>query len=196
MLVEPTDARDQDARDMERCREGDAEALGDLYDRHAREVQRLLLALRVGLDRASLDDALQETFLRLLADAKRGRYDSSRPLRPYLLGMARNVAVTFARRRREAPMANESERGDGRAEPPELAIGRETSSRVAAALVALDPEMRSLLVLKHEHGLTMIELAAALRCSVPTARARLGEAAVRFARELRRCGLDPKESVS
>ena len=48
-----------------RCLGGDREAFGSIYDRYAGDVQRLLIAMRIGLDHQEVEDAVQETFLRL-----------------------------------------------------------------------------------------------------------------------------------
>jgi RNA polymerase sigma-70 factor (ECF subfamily) len=188
----PVAVVDADVRDMERCRGGDAGALGDLFDRHAREVQRFLAGMRV--ERSAAEDAVQETFLRLFGLARRGDWDPARPLRPYVLGIARNVAISGARRRPGSPL--DPARADERDGPATVASSNELRRTVLAALGALDDDARAALVLRHEHGLGMEELASALDCSVPTARARLREAAVRFAVELRRRGLDPEEATS
>ena len=60
-------------------------------------------------------------------------------------------------------------------------------------LSALEPELRTAIVLRHVNGLTMQELATALDCSVPTARNRLRRAAHLLARELRLRGVVPGE---
>ncbi|MCO5167145.1 MAG: sigma-70 family RNA polymerase sigma factor [Planctomycetes bacterium] len=173
-----------------RAAAGDADAFGALYDALAPGALRLLRGL--GLGREQAEDALQESFLRLLrrlpALAEPGR------VRGYLAGIAHHVAVDGLRRRTAAPA--EAEPIDERPGAEAAALGRERDAVVAAALAALPDALRGALALRHAGGLTMHELALALDCSVPTARARLSEAASRLAVELRRRGLDPAEEVS
>lgn len=175
-----------------RHRAGDPEALGALYDALAPGTLRFLRALRTGLDAGALEDALQESFLRLVD--KLPDLQDPRRVRGYALGIARNVALDLVRRarfagstpREEEPLAPPAESGLLRAERQEI---------VSASLAALPTELHEALALRHLTGISLAELADALDCSVPTARARLREAASRLALELRRRGLDPREEV-
>jgi RNA polymerase sigma-70 factor (ECF subfamily) len=117
------------------------------------------------------------------------RYDPKRPLRPYVLGVARRVGIELCRKRRAAGDAAEvADPSAGAAEQVERA---ERSALVGAALAALPDEQRTLLALRHVSELSMQELADGLECSLPTARARLREAKVGFARQLRARGVVP-----
>jgi RNA polymerase sigma-70 factor (ECF subfamily) len=160
--------------------------LGAVWDRHAQDARRVLAAF--GLREERLDDALQETFARLGAALRRG--GEARSPRAFLLGIARHVAVDVtARARRTEPLAREPQGREGA--PDERAAQRELAGLVRAACEELPAELRSALHLRHVGGLTMEELAEALDCSVPTARARLTAAGHRLAGELRRRGVVP-----
>lgn len=175
---------------VSRALAGDGEAFAAIYHRHADDVQRVIVSLRLRLRREEVEDAVQDTFLRLLHDLP--RVDPARSLRGYVLGIARNVALDRCRRARvraAEPLADTAP--DARAGRAERRAERaEESELVARALEALDPERRAALALRHVQGLTMDELALALDCSVPTARARLRDAAALLGRELRRLGLE------
>ncbi|RMG16834.1 MAG: RNA polymerase sigma factor [Planctomycetota bacterium] len=175
-----------------RCRAGDPEAFGEVYDRLAGDVQRFVVSLRLGLDPAAVEDVVQESFLRL--HDRLGALDLERPLRPYLLGVARNAALD-ALRRREARERREAARApeDAHPAPDERAARAEHHALVRAALAALRPELRAVLALRHVSGLALSEVALALGCSRPTARARLREAATALHHELRRRGLRAEE---
>ncbi len=79
--------------------------------------------------------------------------------------------------------------------PEASVLGAERREQVAAALEALEREHRTVIALRHVNGLGMGELAQALTCSRPTARARLRSASHLFALELRRRGLVPGEET-
>lgn len=169
---------------------GDRDACGALYDELAPQVRRFLRGLRLPLERQDLDDAVQETFLRLLRNL--ASFDRSRSLRPYALGIARYVAIDLIRR--TPPRAPEDV-----AELPAGDTASEAASRserrrlIEAALQAIDPELRSVIALRHVSRMKMKDLAECLEVSAPTARARVREASHCFAVELRRRGLVPEE---
>lgn len=161
-------------------------ALGGLWDAHAGGVRRLLAAF--GLRGDGLDDALQEVFVRLGAALLRLDAPASRA---FVYGVARHVAVdATARARRVDGLGSEpAERAPG--DPARAAEQSELSGLVRSAAAELEPELQAALHLRHLNELTMEELAAALECSVPTARARLVSAAHLLAAALRRRGVVP-----
>lgn len=173
-----------------RAGRGDPRAFGALYDALSPGTLRFLRGLRLGLTHEQVEDALQEAFLRLLRRLS-GLHDPRR-VRSYLLGIAHHVAVDVARLGPPAPVVDEEPPG-GVPDPALHAERGERDALVGAALDALPHALRGALALRHVGGLTMQDLALALSCSVPTARARLNEAASRLALELRRRGVEPRE---
>lgn len=169
---------------------GDVDAFGVLYDALAPSTLRFLRKLG-RLAPEQLDDALQESFLRLLR--RLPALDRPARVRSYLFGIAHHVAVDAARARR--PVEVDDEPASSAPDPARATEGHERDALVAAALAALPDGLRAALAMRHVGGLSMEELASALECSVPTARARLREAASRLAVELRRRGLDPATEV-
>ncbi|MBI3725353.1 sigma-70 family RNA polymerase sigma factor [bacterium] len=170
---------------------GDREAFGAIYDRLAPEVHRFLRGQRLDLDHHRLEDAVQETFLRL--HRMLSSFDASRPLKPYVVGIARRVALELGRRARPSSPAGLEDEPSRGSDAPEEALRTERDRLVGAALAALEDEHRALVVLRFVSELTMQDLADALSCSIPTARARLNEAALRFVQELAKRGLLPEE---
>ncbi|MCO5168465.1 MAG: sigma-70 family RNA polymerase sigma factor [Planctomycetes bacterium] len=183
-----------DAGQVRRAQGGDRAAFAALYVALAPDVQRFLAGQEAALDRHQVDDATQETFLRLhrLLPA----VDAARPLRPYVLGVARRVALELARRRSSVPGRPGEVEPDalpGRDLVHEEVEGAERDRLVHGALSALAPEPRAVLVLRLVNGLTMQELADSLQVSVPTARARLREAAAALTVQLERRGIVREE---
>ena len=152
-----------------------------LYERHSPPVYRFLRGL---IGRQLANDCLQETFLRLFRQLD--RYDAGRPLRPWLLGIARNVALDLARReavRSTDPLPPEL---PGRAPSvPAQVAGRELSARLATAVAELPEREREVFLLKRVEGLTFKEVAAAIGCSLRTAKYRMRAAVDRLAASLR-----------
>lgn len=162
-----------------------------LYDALAPDVHGFLLGLGV-LGRGEVEDAVQETFVRLVRDLS--RWDRARPLRPFVLGVSRHVAIDLLRRRKARQARQERAAAAGAREserPSERVTRREEDQQIQAALAAVEPELRGLLVLRHANQLTLRELAEVCDCSLPTLRERLRRAARRFAVELRQRGVMP-----
>ncbi len=175
---------------IERALAGDREACGEIFDGLAPRVRRFLLGLRLPLESQDVNDALQETFLRLFRGLP--KFDASRSLEAYALGIARFVAIDLIRR---APpqAAGDISQAQGEEPASQAASRLERRELIAAALAALDPELRTVIALRHQSGLKMEELAECLEVSAPTARARVREASHCFAIELRQRGLVPQE---
>lgn len=170
-------------------------AFRSIYERHARAVYRFLERL-LG-DQESAEDALQETFVRLHRGLK--SFDPTRPLRPFLFSVARNVAIDAIRARQKRPRPD--------ALPPEQpAVASPDSSEAASrserrklvhdALAALAPEHRALLLLRHVEGQKLEEIADSSDCTVRTAYNRLRAASVLLERELKRRGVLGSEVIS
>ena len=96
-----------DAGLLRAFRKGDPDALEAVYRQHVGEVESWLrrALLRVGrLTPADLGDLVQDVFLRAFSDAARASYDGLREYPPFLMTIARNLFVDWARRAgREIP---------------------------------------------------------------------------------------------
>ena len=153
------------------------------YEQHFEEVHRFLARL-LG-DSHAAEDATQETFVRL--HRAFATLDETRPLRPFVLAIARNVAIDALRaRKKNVALVDGADRSTG---PAEAATASERRAVVEEALGALDPEHRSLLVLRHVHELELATIAEGASCTVRTVRNRLRAAGEQLGRELKRRGI-------
>lgn len=170
--------------------DGAEDAFRALYERHAPETLRFLRRMLGDLQAA--EDALQETFVRVHRGLE--GFDPERPLRPWLLTIARRSAIEALRRRarREPPI---SSLGSGL--DPAVGAERspaeqdETRGAVLAAVGELSPEHREVVLLRLVHGLLLEEVASAVEVTERTVRNRLKDAAVLLEQALRRRGLGP-----
>ncbi|MFO1412322.1 MAG: RNA polymerase sigma factor [Burkholderiales bacterium] len=156
---------------------GDAAALGPLYQRHRGPVYRFALLWSGSASVAA--DVAQDVFLHFLAHA--GDYDPARgPLQPWLLGITRN----FVHRRTGADaryVANdegvEPAVPDLDAPTPETALATQRDlARLRAAIAALPPHYRDVLVLVELAERSYAEAAAICGCELNTVRSRLSRA--------------------
>ena len=148
---------------VEALRAGDPAAPRVLVERF--EASVFGLCVRMMGHRQDAEDVMQETFLRALR-AIRG-FDGSRPLRPWLLGIATNRCRTALgrRSRRPIPVAAVVDHPDPR---PGLVDADDLAGELERALGRLRPEYRAVLVMFHEQGLAYEDIAAALRRPVGT----------------------------
>jgi RNA polymerase sigma-70 factor (ECF subfamily) len=117
------------------------------------------------------EDIVQEVFLTLLRHPD--RFNELRgSLRPFLLGIARNVAL---KRWREEHRWDALDDEQFLAEPVDLVRG-ETAKAIEAAVQALPPLQREVLVLAEYEELSLAEIARAVDAELGTVKARLHRA--------------------
>ncbi|MGW7441503.1 RNA polymerase sigma factor [Streptomyces sp. NPDC054849] len=168
-----------------RIRAGDPSAFGELYDSYARAVYNH--AFRLAPDWAAAEDVMAETFME--AWRLRHRIDpEGGSLRPWLLGVATNVARGHYRsnRRYRAAARAAAEAETALPDHAEEVAGRlDDRRRIAAALRALAvlrrPE-REVLALCLWEGLEYAAAAQALGIAVGTVRSRLSRARAKLRR--------------
>lgn len=167
---------------VEASRKGKAEAFGELVRRHQGRLYPTLLRLTGSAEDAQ--DLLQESFLR--AYRKLGRFQGESSFYTWLYRLSVNLALSHQRRRKgparlselrvdrelELDPADRPERSDPTL-PLELA---ERDATIQAALDALAPDHRAVVVLKEFDGLRYEEIAETLGVPVGTVRSRLHRA--------------------
>ena len=163
---------------------GDPRAPGLLVERFQGVI--FGLCLRMLGHRQDAEDVAQEVFLRALRGV--AGFDGSRPLRPWLLGIAANRCRTaLARRaRRPAPVESAADCVDHR---PGLADPDDLAGELERALARLRPEYRLVFALYHDQGLPYEEIARALGRPVGTVKTWLHRARAELAADLSRRGI-------
>jgi RNA polymerase sigma-70 factor (ECF subfamily) len=140
---------------MARYQAGEGDALAGLYRATAQGMINFVYGL-IG-DRALSEDVLQEVFLRV--HRVRHTYTPGRPVRPWLYGIARHVAIDVLRKRgRELLVGDETLRE--RAVP--AAGAALEMADLEAALAALPKTQREAFLMTKVSGLSVREAAAAL----------------------------------
>lgn len=151
----------EDERDLlRRAQLADAAAFECLVRRYQAEIRGFLLVRM--RDAHEAEDLAQETFItayRRLAD-----FDTTRPLGPWLRGIARGLLANFQRKKRALPLSGEDDL--------ELLLDREMARRegegerllaLGECLAQLDGEARSLLWARYGRGEKLAEMARVLR---------------------------------
>jgi len=170
---------------IERAREGDAAAYGQLVERH----QEVAFRIAYLITRSALDaeDATQAGFLK--AYAALGRFRTGAPLRPWLLRIVANEARNRRRHeRRQArllPRARTAE-PEQRTEPSaeEIVLADETHRHVADALWRLRDQERLAIFTRFFLDLSEAEAALMLGCPAGTVKSRLSRGLAHLRAEL------------
>jgi len=164
-------------------------ALGELYDRYARDVWR---AVRRSLpDATDVDDVVHATFLTLPRIA--ASYDGRSNCRNWLCGIAVNLALRQRRghRRFQRMLDAFGQTVSGRStrDPERRASGNEELAVLERAIVALSDKKRAVFVLVEIEGLSAEEVGRSLEVPAATVRTRLFHARRELKAALEREGL-------
>jgi RNA polymerase sigma-70 factor, ECF subfamily len=146
-------SRRSDAALVRAAQRGSADAVEELFRRHWPGAHRA--AWLVVHDAAAAEDIAQEAFLSALRALH--RFDRRRPLAPWLHRIVVNRAIDFARAR-----ALRREAAADAAEPVAPDAPSALDDELLAALAALGPEQRAVVVLRHLLGYAPGEIAAML----------------------------------
>lgn len=178
---------------VERARQGDPAAFGELVDRHRRAVYRAALAVLAS--HADAEDAAQDAFVAAYRRLDTFRGGSS--FKTWLLTIAWNEAINRRRSlkamwkrivtsidRRDDSLspsyvasAFNGTSAESNAQTPEQQLaGGELRRHVRAAIHALPPKLRDVLLLAQSGDYTYEEIAAIVKAPVGTIKWRVSEA--------------------
>ncbi|MFZ4578323.1 MAG: sigma-70 family RNA polymerase sigma factor [Myxococcota bacterium] len=167
---------------MERFLDGDARAMGTLYDRHARSLRAFVAQQGA----ARPDDVVQDTFLRVIRNG--AGFKGQAKFRTWLFTIGRNLCIDASRRDRfrSGPSLDAPTRGD---EGPTLGerVSNDSpesdASRQAAdgqfrtafeeAMAKLPTEQREVFAMRELSGLSFAEIAEATDCNENTVKSRM-----------------------
>jgi RNA polymerase sigma-70 factor, ECF subfamily len=157
-------ARASEAAVVRAAQRGSSEAFAELFRRHWPRAHRA--AWLVVHDAAAAEDVAQEAFL--AAVRALDRFDRRRPFGPWLHRIVVNRAIDYARARELR-----REVADAGVEPAAVDVAGAPGDDVLAALAALPPDQRAVIVMRHLLGFTPGEIAAALGLPRGTVNSRL-----------------------
>lgn len=158
------------------ARDGDPAALGMLYDAFGAGLFRL--AYRLTGTREDAEDVVHDVFVGLPEALT--KYEERGRLGAWLRRVTARVALMSQRRTRRRQEVGL----DTAAEVPATIHGTSEDASLRAALDALPPDQRAVVVLKEMEGYTHAEIATTLGISPVTSRVRLLRALRRLRRQL------------
>jgi RNA polymerase sigma factor (sigma-70 family) len=180
----------EDAGLVRRCLRGDPEAVGLLVSRFQGDV--FGLCVRLLRHRQDAEDVTQEVFLRVFR-ALDG-WDPSRPLRPWILGIAVNRCRTWLGQRSKRPETVDFLHETLASKEVEGGEAAELVGEIQAALGDLRLEYRTVFVLFHERGQGYDDIARVIDRPVGTVKTWLHRARLEILERLRRRGLVEQEA--
>jgi RNA polymerase sigma-70 factor (ECF subfamily) len=170
---------------VRRCLRGEDDAIAGLVGRFQAEV--FGLCVRLLQHRHDAEDVTQEVFLRVFRSLR--RWDSARPLRPWIMGIAVNRCRTWLTRRsrRPEPVDYLQDTVASRAADD----SSELLGEVRRAVADLRSEYRIVFTLFHEQGQPYEEIAVTLQRPVGTIKTWLHRARLEVLDQLRQRGMVP-----
>ncbi len=168
---------------VRRCLKGDAEAIRSLVSRFEPEV--FGLCVRLLHHRQDAEDVTQEVFLRVFRSL--GGWDRSRPLRPWIMGIAVNRCRTWLGQRARRPELVDYLQDVVAGQPADDAA--ELLAEIREALGELRAEYRTVFVLFHEQGQPYEMIAEALDRPIGTIKTWLHRARLEILERLKHRGM-------
>lgn len=161
-------------------KQGDADALGTLYNRHGKVVYRL--ALRILANAQEAEDLTQEVFLTLW---RKGTYDSKRgSLSSFLLTLARSRSIDRLRSKASKLRSLQKFQHEFGHESGPLPLEKidqsERAALVRSALQQLPESQRSALELAYYEGLSQSEIAETLDTPLGTVKTRCRQGLIKL----------------
>jgi len=178
-----------DAALVRRCLAGQADAIQLLVEQFQTGV--FGLCVRLLHHRQDAEDVTQEVFLRVFRSLH--RWDASRPLKPWVMGIAVNRCRTWLSQRSRRPELVDYLHETAAMPPGDDAP--ELLQEIRLALDELRPDYRTVFVLFHEQGQPYEDIATAMDRPVGTIKTWLHRARMEILTYLRRRGMVPSEET-
>lgn len=174
---------DDDVFLVRRCLKGDAAAVERLVATYQTDV--FGLCVRLLHHRQDAEDVTQEVFLRVFRSLK--RWDSNRPFKPWIMGIAVNRCRTWLSQRTRRPELVEYLHETAESRPADDSA--ELTHELRSAVKELRSEYQAVFVLFHEQGLPYEDIAEALEKPVGTVKTWLHRARLEVLDRLKRRGM-------
>jgi len=167
---------------MQRCVEGDRQAFATLYSHYAPLLYKTVYPL-TNRSREDTEEIIQELFVKIWD--RRDNLLTIQSFRPFIFRMARNKVIDWYRKNESkksySAFYSENYR-DEAASPADDLLYEEYYAIAMEAIAKLPSRQKQIFNLRHTEGLSLSEIAAALRISLNAVKKQLYQA-TRFVRE-------------
>lgn len=157
---------------------GNEDSFAVLVERHkARIFTTIYLIVK---DRDVAEDLFQDVMIKVVKMIRQGKYNEEGKFLPWVVRIARNLAIDYFRKQQRTPLQRENDQFDifntiSRAEDSvEKQIIRDENARYVRALIQKLPEkQREVLIMRHYSELSFKEIAQLTGVSINTALGRM-----------------------
>lgn len=149
---------------------------------------------RLGAGNSDLEDLTHDVFV--TAVRRWNTFDTSRPIRPWLLGIAFKVMADFRRKNASSRevLVDAPEVADGGATGEDRVARREAHELIQLALASLEPERRAVFVMYELEGISVADISESMGTPQATTYTRLRVGREEFTEAVRRIQLRRGES--
>lgn len=131
-------------------------------------------------DRYIAEDIFQDTFLRVIHTLQKGKYEESGKFLPWVIRIARNLAMDYYRKTKRMPTISSSDSDDIFANmnfvqknSEDETISKQNKTALRELIKQLPAEQKEVLILRHYGELSFKEIADLTHCSLNTALGRM-----------------------
>ncbi len=158
--------------------QGNEACLEMLINRHKDRIFTTIIL--IVKDSYIAEDLFQETFIKIIKNLKKGKYNEEGKFLPWAIRIARNMAIDYFRKMKRMPTITGSD-GEDVFRKIRLAVDNreeemirlEKEGMVRAVINKLPEEQRQVLILRHYGELSFKEIAAMTGVSINTALGRM-----------------------
>ena len=158
---------------------GNEDCLRMLINRHKSQIYTTVYFLVK--DEYLAEDIFQETFLKVINTLKQGRYQEQWKFLPWVLRIARNLAIDHFRKRSKRPVVTDNEGTDilenldveAETNMEEDMIRDQTQQQVRDLIQELPEKQKEVLIYRHYAGLSFKDIAELTDVSINTALGRM-----------------------
>ncbi len=158
--------------------QGNEACLEMLINRHKERIFTTIIL--IVKDSYIAEDLFQETFIKIISNLKRKKYNEEGKFLPWAIRIARNMAIDFFRKKKRMPTVTDSHGDDvfrkikiSNDNAEQHIIRTEKENEVRAYIDKLPREQRQVLILRHYGDLSFKEIAEMTDVSINTALGRM-----------------------
>ena len=158
--------------------QGNEACLEMLINRHKERIYTTIIL--IVKDSYIAEDLFQETFIKIIKNLKKGKYNEEGKFLPWALRIARNMAIDYFRKMKRMPTITDSDGDDVfrkikivQENREQEIIRVEDESRVRRMIELLPEEQGQVLILRHYGDLSFKEIADMTNVSINTALGRM-----------------------